>query len=116
MIRGRRAEIRAEQGRETGFRRRLSVTPVGDAATVRDALTDAVASWQADHPGVAIEPRDNGWEVVVPRALDAGHESHFPLVLSEFLEMVERGGGPPDLAAQTLDKYELLAYASRAAR
>ena len=115
VIRGRRAVIRVEQGRETGFRRRLSVAPVGDAAPVREALGAAVASWQSEHPGVALADAGSGWEIAVPRALDAGHESHFPLVLSEFLAMVEQGGGPPGLAAHTLDKYELLARASLAA-
>jgi hypothetical protein len=59
---------------------------------------------------------DRGWDIRVPRALDTGHESHFPLALADFLTLVERGGAPPALAADTLAKYALLTGASAAAR
>jgi len=57
-----------------------------------------------------------GWEIRVPRPLDAGHERHFPLALADFLSRVERGSLPGGLAANTLAKYTLLARASTEAR
>ena len=51
----------------------------------------------------------------MPRTLDTGHESHFPLVLADFLTLIEQGGAPPALAADTLAKYTLLVEASKAA-
>jgi len=111
VIRGTRAEIRVEVSAATGFRRRLSVLPRHDADRLRAALERAVAAWQGEHPGVALSAAGAGWEIRVPRALDGGHERHFPLVLADFLAMVERGSAPPTLAADTLAKYTLLARA-----
>jgi predicted dehydrogenase len=116
IIRGTRAEIRVEQGPLTGFRRRLTVMPGRDADRLRAALDRAVAAWQGEHPGVALSAEASGWEVQIPRALDTGHESHFPLVLADFLAMVERGAAPPALAADTLAKYTLLVSAGVEAR
>jgi hypothetical protein len=48
----------------------------------------------------------------VPRTLDVGHERHFPLMLANFLSLVEGGRLPSELAADTLAKYTLLAQAS----
>lgn len=116
VVRGRRAEIRVEQGGGAGVDRTLSIWPHSDARDVGVALDRAVAGWQRDHPGVAIKPSGDAFEVVVPRGLDGGHESHFPLVLAEFLSLAERGALPPDVGARTLAKYSLLARASTAAR
>jgi len=116
LVRGTRAEICVEQSAATGFRRRLSVVPRQDAERLERALDRALAAGQAEHPGVAAAPTERGWDIRVPRALDTGHESHFPLVLADFLGLVEQGAAPPSLTADTLAKYTLLAQASTAAR
>jgi len=116
VVRGTRAEIRVEQGASTGFRRRLTVRPGLDGERVSAALERVVAAWQGEHPGVALSAAGSGWEIRVPGHLDTGHESHFPLVLDDFLARVERGSAPPALAADTLAKYVLLAQASAEAR
>jgi predicted dehydrogenase len=115
VIRGTRAEIRIEQSASTGFRRRLSVVPRLPGDGRRSALERTVASWQAEYPGVTLAAADAGWEIRLPRALDAGHESHFPLVLADFLALIDQGGPRTALAADTLAKYTLLVDASRAA-
>ena len=116
VVRGTRAELSVEQGPATGFRRRLLVVPRDGAADAARALERAVGRWQAERPGVSLAPAEGGLEVLVPRGLDAGHESHFPLVLEDFLDMVERGGATPAERAATLAKYELLARAGAASR
>ena len=116
VIRGTLAEIRVEQHAETGFRRRLTVIPRGNRDRMRAALERSVASWQDGHPGLAVSEVGAGWEIRVPRPLDAGHERHFPLALADFLSRVERGSLPEGLAANTLAKYTLLARASTEAR
>ena len=47
--------------------------------------------------GIEVAAAGAGWEIRVPRVLDTGHESHFPLVLAEFLALVDRGSAPPAL-------------------
>ena len=115
VLRGTRAEIRVEQGPATGFARKLSVLPHGDQARARTSLERAVGSWQSEHPGVSLSGVDAGWEIRVPRELDTGHESHFPLVLAEFLSFVDSKSAPPTLMTDTLAKYVLLTQASSAA-
>ena len=116
LVRGTRAEIRIEQSAATGFRRRLSIMPRLPGDRLQSALERTVTTWQAEHPGVSLFTAGAGWEIRVPRALDTGHESHFPLVLADFLALIEQGGAPPSLAADTLAKYTLLVEASIAAR
>ena len=112
VIRGTRAEIHVDQGAATDYRRRLSVVPRAEATQIRAALERALAKWQDEFPGLAVSEAPSGWEISVPRALASGHESHFPLVLADFLALVEGGSWPPGLAADTLAKYTLLAQAA----
>ena len=116
VVRGTRAEILVEQHAGTGFRRRISVVPRQHADGVRTAVAEAVTTWQEAHPGLAIEEAGAGWELRLPRALDVGHERHFPLVLDDFLSLVEGERLPGDLAVNTLAKYTLLAHAAAEAR
>lgn len=116
VIRGRRAEIRVEQSAATGWARRLSIVPLREPDRVRAALARAVRAWPAPRPGLALAETAAGWDLGVPRALDAGHERHFPLVLADFLALVEGASPPPRLAADTLAKYTLLVQASSEAR
>ncbi len=115
-IRGTRAEIHVEQSAATRFGRRLSVVPRKDGDRLGPALERAVAAWRSEHPGIEVAAAGADWEIRVPRVLDTGHESHFPLVLAEFLTLVDRGGAPPALTTDTLAKYTLLAQAAARAR
>ena len=115
-LRGTRAEIRVEQGPATGFRRRLTVHPRDGAGAAAAALERAVAAWQRDLPGLTVAAVADGLELVTPDALRSGHESHFALVLDEFLRHVDRGSWPPELSTDTLAKYALLVAAGAAAR
>jgi predicted dehydrogenase len=116
IARGTLADIVLEQGPHTGARRRLTVTPRGEAARARVAVDDLVASWQAQFPGVTRADGDGGWELVVPPGLDGGHEAHFALVLDTFLRAIDAGRAPDGLAARTHAKYALLAAAEAALR
>jgi predicted dehydrogenase len=116
VIRGTRVEIRVDQSAATGFRRRLSVVPRREASRTKAALERAITKWQGECPGLALSEAGSGWEISVPRALASGHESHFPLVLADFLALVERGSWPPALATDTLAKYTLLTRAAVEAR
>jgi Putative oxidoreductase C terminal domain len=110
LLHGTSAAIRVESGPMTGWTRRILVVPRVNAAAAEAALGRAIAGWQHELPGLGLARRGDGIEVVIPAALNAGHERHFPLVLNELLSAVEAGGASPR-AEVTLAKYELLARA-----
>ena len=112
---GSNADVVLEQGPETGNRRRVTIEPRGDAERVARAVHDAVAAWQDELPGVAVEPGSGGgMGLVLPPALAAGHEAHFALVLDSLVRAIDDGGWPAALAARTRAKYTLLAEAAAA--
>ena len=108
---GTKSRVRVEQGRHTGFRRRLLVEPRRDSSAIGAALDRAVAAWQSEHPGLAAVASPDGYEVEVPAGPGTAHEGQFPLVLDEFLRAIDRERWPDERAADTLAKYELLARA-----
>jgi predicted dehydrogenase len=110
-LRGTRAEIRVEQGPHTGFQRRLFVEPNPTEPGVGSALERAVAGWPSEL-GVGVTAAPRGFEIEIPGRLRTGHESHFSLVLDDFIRSIEGGAWPDDRAADTLTKYALLARAS----
>lgn len=113
VVRGTRARLRLEQGPRTRHRRQLVVEPLAGAPGVVRALEGALARWQTELPGAGLRPAGEGChEVVVPAGLDAGHESHFAMVLDEFVRVLDGGQWPGDLAARTVAKYTLLAAAA----
>ena len=108
---GTRADVRLEQSERTGYRRKVFVEPRAESVAL--ALSDTVASWQGELPGLAVTPAGpNAYEVVLPAALDGGHETHFARVLDGFLRIVDEGRWPAALAQRTLGKYALLAEAA----
>ncbi len=105
------ARVRVEQGRRTGFRRRLFVEPRGDRARIGAALERALAAWKPEFPGLAATASPDGFEIEIPAGAGTAHEAQFPLVLDELLRAIEGGRWPDARAAETLAKYELLARA-----
>lgn len=116
VVRGTRVHLRLDQGPHTGHRRQLVVEPLAGAPGVVRALEAALVRWQAELPGLALRPGgERRHEVVVPAGLDAGHESHFALVLDEFIRAVDDGQWRRELSARTVAKYALLAAAAETA-
>src|SRR5262249_13680851 len=110
---GTRADVRVEQSERTGYRRKVFVESRADAADVTHALHDTVTGWQRELPGLAAAPAGpNAYELVLPAALDGGHETHFARVLDGVLRIVDEGRWPAALAQRTLGKYALLAEAA----
>lgn len=112
---GRRADVILEQGAQTGHRRRLIVELRDQSAGVERALRDTVAAWQTELPGVGVTGAGPGrYEIAIPAALDAGHESHFTRVLDDFLTTIDEHRWPAALVARTLAKYTFLAEVAAA--
>jgi predicted dehydrogenase len=110
IVRATQATVCLEQSARTGHRRRLVMEPHEDRAT--RALDDFVRAVQPEFPGLRAEHRDGArTELVIPAALDGGHEAHFALVLDQFLRTIDDGRWPAEIAARTRAKYALLAEA-----
>jgi predicted dehydrogenase len=110
IARGTRAEARLEQSARTGHRRTLTVEGCDPRA-----VDEVIRAAQGELPGVRAEPRGESIEIVVPAGLDGGHETHFPLVLDQFLATIDDQRWPADVAARTREKYAVLAEAATAA-
>ena len=110
IVHGTRADVWREQGPETGHRRCVFVEPHdGDPR----GLSDLVDGWRSELPGVGLKAaKGRRWEIVIPPAVDAGHESHFALVLDTFVRAIDDGAWPAALAERTLAKYALLSDAA----
>jgi predicted dehydrogenase len=109
-INGTAATVRIEQGPDTDFQRRVFVEPHADRARVGAALMEATRAWR-EYPGLAVATVPRGFELAIPDRLRTGHESHFPLVLDEFLSAIDQRRWPPERSAATLAKYDLLSRA-----
>jgi hypothetical protein len=95
-------------GPETDYVAKLSLEPVA-GVEIETALCESIADWQKDFPGLGLTPTDKGFELVIPEALRSTHESHFAMVLENFLDYLDAGRWPQWLTAGIRMRYELLA-------
>lgn len=112
LLRGSRADIAVETNAGTGFRPEVFIRPHDDPGKVEQALRNKVAQWEGEFPGLAVAPAKTGWRLEIPAALRTSHESHFPMVLNEFLGYLDRGDWPAGHAETLRTKYTLTAKAS----
>ena len=109
-LRGSLCSVRVRQDETTGYRATLHLTPAAGVALEPRLLT-LLAQWQEHFPGLVSEPASCGVRLVLPPALEQGHESHFSLVLNTFLDHLDRGTWPEALPARIRMRYTLLARA-----
>ncbi len=108
LVRGTRCDFRVCHGPETGYVAKMYLEPV-PGVDIDAALSDAIADWQEDFPGLGSTSTDNGFELVIPEALRSTHESHFAMVLESFLDYLDAGCWPQWLTQGIRMRYELLA-------
>jgi predicted dehydrogenase len=111
LIRGSRCQLQVRQGPETSYRAEVHLQPVGANAGFEATLKHAIEHWQERFPGLSYQPSDIGFHLLAPADLDCGHESHFPLVLNQFLDYLDHGHWPEALTARIRSRYLLLAAA-----
>ncbi|MDP6342322.1 MAG: putative oxidoreductase C-terminal domain-containing protein [Alphaproteobacteria bacterium] len=104
--RGETAELTIDHGPDTGFRPRMRLA-LDDDRTIELAL----GQWRAEFPGLEVRADDDGYLLGLPPASEAGHEDQFPLMLDQFLDLVDAAGWPGELAARIRCRYTLLARA-----
>lgn len=110
-VRGLRATVVARRGPETGFRGELHVAPREPGPGFEARLSERLAAWEGEFPGLSHRPSPLGREIVIPAALHTPHEAHFAMVLDDFLDRLDAGEWPAALAARIRARYTLLARA-----
>jgi predicted dehydrogenase len=110
VIRGTRCTLVVKHGPETAQVAQLHVQPAA-GIDLEPALAGAVAELQEDFPGVGLARSDTGFELTIPETLRTSHESHFAMVLEQFLDYVDAGRWPPWLTSGIRMRYQLLADA-----
>lgn len=112
LIRGKRCQLIVRQGPETHYRAEVHLKPANnnnnDFETI---LRREIEHWQSRFPGLSYETSDLGFRFIAPAELDHGHESHFPLVLDQFLDYLDAGTIPEAVTARIRSRYQLLAQA-----
>jgi len=109
-IRGSRCQVLIRQDEDTGYKATLHLQPAVGVA-LEPILHRVLAQWQERFPGLACAPSSCGVRLLLPPALEPGHESHFALVLNAFLDHLDRGAWPEALRARIRMRYILLARA-----
>jgi hypothetical protein len=109
-LRGSGATVRVVQGPETGYRSELHLEDPGSGG-LEDRIRAALDAWRQDFPSLDLATSDIGFQLLIPDTLRIGHEAQFPMVLDNFLDLVEAGVWPAHLAGRIRSRYTLLARA-----
>ncbi len=118
IMRGTQANLVIRQDEPQNYRATLYVEPTdaADVMALETALGNAMTNLQAQYPGLAAHPSDNGWEIVVPEALREGHEEHFTRVTEQYLRYLVDGRLPEWERTNLLTKYYITTQAYQASR
>ncbi len=100
------AELSVRVGAETDFKQVMRL----EAADHR-ALHAALPSWRDEFTGLEAEADGSGHIFRLPPSAHVSHEDQFPLMLNQFLDLVEQPSYPAALAARIRTRYTLLARA-----
>ena len=92
VMRGSLATLAIRQGKEQNFVPELYIEPAAEAGeTFTGTLETAFAPLAEKYPGIALEPCEGGWHVVIPASYRNGHEAHFGQVTENFLKYLKEG-------------------------
>ena len=58
-----------------------------------------------DYPGISLEKKPSGWQVIIPDSYRNGHEAHFAQVTRNYLQYLEDGKLPEWEVPNMLAKY-----------
>ena len=110
-VRGEHATIVGVRGAQTGFRSELHVSPRIPGRAFDARLDRAFTAWAQELPGLSRRASRFGQEIVIPARLHTTHEAHFPMVLDDFLDLLDADEWPAALASRIRFRYTLLAKA-----
>jgi predicted dehydrogenase len=105
IMRGSKADIIIQQGKEQNYRPELYLQAVGDHSTLARTLTPAVEQLAVDYPGLSLKKNGGAWHIIIPPAYRDGHEAHFGKVMEKFLSFLKDGKMPDWETPNMIAKY-----------
>lgn len=105
IMRGSKANLIIRQGAEQGYKPELYIEPTCDNVNYEAELTAAFAGLVKDYPGISLEKKPSGWQVIIPDSYRNGHEAHFAQVTRNYLQYLEDGKLPEWEVPNMLAKY-----------
>jgi predicted dehydrogenase len=117
IMRGSKANIIIQQGREENYKPELYVEPAGGTSPEQLAATleTAIVGLNEKYPGLGLEAKENRWRVTVPDRYRVGHEAHFAQVTKKFLQYLGEGRLPDWEVPNMIAKYFVTTQALRMA-
>jgi predicted dehydrogenase len=112
IMRGSKASLMIQQGAAQQYKPALYIEGVKDEAIVNNAI----ASLQANYPGVGVKREGERWAVTVPERYNVGHEAHFAQVTEHFLKYLRSGQLPAWEVPNMLTKYATIMQAYELSR
>lgn len=105
VMRGSKANLIIRQGQEQNYKPMLYIEPVGSDAAYPQALEAAFKNVEAQFPGIELKKDTKGWQVMIPKKYDNGHEAHFAQVASKYMEYLKAGKLPDWEVPNMITKY-----------
>lgn len=115
IMRGTKCNLVIRQGAEQKFQPTLYIEPINEYQDAAAQVNLAIASLQANYPGIAIAKANKGWEVVIPASYKEGHESHFARVTEKYLGYLKTKQLPVWEVPNILAKYFVTTEAQKLA-
>jgi predicted dehydrogenase len=115
IMRGTKCNLVIRQGAEQKFQPTLYIEPINEYQDAAAQVNLAIASLQANYPGIAIAKANKGWEVVIPASYKEGHESHFARVTEKYLGYLKTKQLPVWEVPNMLAKYFVTTEAQKLA-
>jgi predicted dehydrogenase len=109
LIRGTKAHLIIEQGKEQKYRPELYVqaAPLVDPKDLTARLAAAKPFLQKKYPGLELVEEKDRWHVLIPEKNRLDHEAHFGQVMERFLGFLRDGRLPEWEVSNMIAKYEL---------
>lgn len=116
IMKGSKANLVVRQGKEQNFKPVLYIEQVGNDAEYGTKLAEAFKSMQDKYPGIELKKIAKGWEIVIPKKYDTGHEAHFAQVTEKYMGFLKDGKLPEWEVPNMLAKYYITTEALKKAK
>jgi len=105
IMKGSKANLIIRQGKEQNFKPVLYIEPISTTPAYEKAVVEVFKKAQAAYLGIKLKKNEKGWEVIVPKKYDTGHESHFAQVAKKYMEFLQVGKLPAWEIPNMIAKY-----------